>query len=520
MRFAASVLSLAVIWSGTVYAEEPAGREIVSYDLNVAGRIACITKPENGDREAARNFKELEENKKWKGTKLCFGRWGDLVMTYRVLDPMTTDYSGENGDVKTMLLDCDVAFTQLPYMEDENAVPSWEDSYVRAWLNGEEFLCNEECFTELEREAIISSTKREPLESDSPKVSVTRDNFFTGPTHYRYLEFAPLAGDRIFLLDSKELTNAEYGYHPAEVGYVYTDVEYTNKSKMLYKEKEYYSWDAYWVRTNLIESTTNDVTTESSAFIFCNIYGNFVTGSRNAARGVSPAMNIDLSHVLFAGSDEEGFVYLTLKNGTAVTKAERGDVGNGPVTPRGGFVNLQNIGIEGEYGVAPDNLWAMVADEEGHVYNCERMMDAVEGESLVRIPEGLSTGHYRLYVFYMTEGFPTSYACLDLDAWIEVVVENGDLEREKSEAPHGVYIVKEGDSLWKVAERFCAFFYKNYENVDRGGIDRESIDYERIDKDQVLCQYVAYLWQTNREMVGEDPNHIEPGMELRLFVAP
>lgn len=97
-----------------------------------------------------------------------------LGVVYRVLDPVTTDYSGESG-IKTMLLDCDVSLMSLPYMKDD-MTPSWEDSYVREYFNGEAFLYNDECFTEPEREAIIESVKEKPSADESDTLfSVTRN---------------------------------------------------------------------------------------------------------------------------------------------------------------------------------------------------------------------------------------------------------------------------------------------------------------------------------------------------------
>ena len=140
---------------------------------------------------------------------------------YRVLDNETTVFSKEDEDdikAKTMLLDCDsVLWAKSQFNSANNN--DWATSSTKRFLNSEEdesakpsynysstgFLTTS--FSKTEQYAIAASTKENAYEGD-PKNS-NNDKDGDGDSN---LEWKPLTGEKIFLLDAKEATNTSYGY--------------------------------------------------------------------------------------------------------------------------------------------------------------------------------------------------------------------------------------------------------------------------------------------------------------------
>ena len=135
-----------------------------------------------------------------------YGTYGNNSVKYRVLDVQTTDFSGN-----TMLLDCDsilesmqmdATFDYYRYRNDQtyrnSYAYSWTNSTIYNWLNGNDFYGNAGVFTAAEKAAIAASTKTGGSNNDGQG--------------YASLDFQPLNGEHIFLLDAKEVTNTSYGY--------------------------------------------------------------------------------------------------------------------------------------------------------------------------------------------------------------------------------------------------------------------------------------------------------------------
>ena len=199
----------------------------------------------------------------WQGSYVYFGTYNGSPVKYRVLDSNTTVFDGT-----TMLLDCDsILWAGTNNDNQSSAFDSnskvWADSDIRTYLNGTFLTGN---FTTLEQKAIASSTKSAADSSDG--------------AGWSGLSYVSLAGEKIFFLDAKEVTNESYGYSN-------TDAFATNRKKE--GGKGY-----WWLRSASAASDPDNVGSISSSGLLdrsCGSNNNF---------GVSPALNVNLSSVLFS----------------------------------------------------------------------------------------------------------------------------------------------------------------------------------------------------------------------------
>ena len=210
----------------------------------------------------------------WTGSYVYFGTYGTddegnpEPVKYRVLDSNTTVFGGT-----TMLLDCDSVLWAGTNNDNQSSAfdsssnvqvdtTTGEGCDIRSYLNGT-FLTNN--FSTAEQSDIASSTKSAADSSDGDGWS--------------YLNSAPLSNDKIFFLDAKEATNESYGYSN-------TYYEAANREKT--------GGNAYWWLRSAYTNISN-----YAVFVYSD--GSFPSyGVTNYTVGVSPALNIDLSSVLFS----------------------------------------------------------------------------------------------------------------------------------------------------------------------------------------------------------------------------
>lgn len=222
-----------------------------------------------------------------------YGTYGGNNVKYRVLDTQTSDYGGS-----TMLLDCDSILERMQMdatfdMDRYNApndpystsyAYSWTNSTIYNWLNGNDFYGNTGVFTAAEKAAIVASSKSVELGGDGVGIS--------------YLDFQPLSGEHIFLLDAKEVTNTSYGY-PNDSG----------NNALRVKTGTYPLW---WLRSPIHDGSIH------ASFVFYE--GVVDDDSVDHYHGVSPAFNLNLSSVIFSSlisgtSGDPGAAYkLTMKD--------------------------------------------------------------------------------------------------------------------------------------------------------------------------------------------------------------
>ena len=281
----------------------------------------------------------------WQGSYVYFGNYdtdGDGTaepVKYRVLDSETSVFGGT-----TMLLDCDsILWTgSAPSSKFDDGSKSWSTSYIKRYLNSEKdegnsydysstgFLTT--AFSAAEQSAIASSVK-----------SVADSTDGNGKD---YLSYVSLNNDKIFFLDAKEVTNTSYGYSNV-----------ANEAENRKKTGGNVGW---WLRSAF---TLNDY---SIGIVWD---GSLYAGDvYNDTVGVSPAVNINLSSVLFSSVisgtvGETGAEYkLTLLDGSMGIQA------NGTVVRNGKTVKIPYTIIGNNSGNA-SQVSVLVLDKEYTVGN-------------------------------------------------------------------------------------------------------------------------------------------------------
>lgn len=211
----------------------------------------------------------------WSGDYVYFGMFDEYPVKYRVLAPETDIYGG-----KTMLLECDSVLYMAPFDQDGTAnegalqLNDWQHSDVRAGLNGTAFLLRPDVFSEAERNAIAAS------------VIASHDRT---PEYASYEAYSALTGEKIFLLDIEDIQNPLYGYDA-----VYWDEDRHRKYEIGTRARPGDAGTSWWLRSASVDSKA------ATGYISGNgeIFSHF--DRTRIQRGVSPALNVDLSRVLFS----------------------------------------------------------------------------------------------------------------------------------------------------------------------------------------------------------------------------
>ena len=240
-------------------------------------------------------------------------RGGDGIR-YRVLDKASTAFGGN-----TMLLDCDWVVRLAAFDSDNSNV--WETSSLRRSLNGSGFYSKEGMFSAAEKAAIAESTKSQANGTDG-----------SGSIYH---SFAPLSGEKIFLLDAVEATCPAYGY---------------GEPKLRIKGGDGTRW--WWLRSS--SYTGNYV-----ACIYNGNDGIIVSNKADARVGVSPAFNVNLSSILFSSAasgmfEPQNAYKLTLKDDTLNISNTGSVTRNGntikvPCTVTGGSNRVSVLMTNGEW---------------------------------------------------------------------------------------------------------------------------------------------------------------------------
>ena len=307
----------------------------------------------------------------WIGSYVYFGKYNSSPVKYRVLDNETNVFGGT-----TMLLDCDTILWagDNPSSVFHPSYAEWGDSNLKRYLNSEKanddsydysetgFLTTS--FSNVEENAIARSTKRAPVNGDGNGGSILYD-------------FAKLNGEKIFLLDHQEVTNESYGYinDNYDIGGIEGRIK-TGTTDQWWWLRSYYQY---------VSAKGTGVVRESGDLSFCEF------GSSRP--GVSPALNINLSSVLFTSVitgtvGETGAEYKL-----TITDSNMTIAGNGAVTREGDTVTIPYV-IGGTNSTNATQVSVLILDKEytvGNTNNAEMIFyGALNDEKLFTLPTELS----------------------------------------------------------------------------------------------------------------------------------
>ena len=201
----------------------------------------------------------------WNGSYVYYGKYdGTNPTKYRVLDRASADF-GVNG--QSLLLDCDSILYESKF--GGSGITQWASSDVLSQLNTNTFLHKSGNLTAIEHGAIASCTKAAESENDG-----------NGGMSLKYVS---LNGEKIFVLDAKELTRSTYGYSN-------TSEKAENRKKTGGED------DQQWWLRSFCKGYMGD---DKVGYVGDD--GDLATIYPYSIRlGVSPAFNIKLSSVIFS----------------------------------------------------------------------------------------------------------------------------------------------------------------------------------------------------------------------------
>ena len=244
---------------------QPVHASVYGFDFSLTGKPAG-----NEVKTINLNAAMIRPDSTWSigGNLVYFGKYGGNPVAYRVLSSPNTQSTTSDS----LLLDCNTSLEAMIFTSSQSN--QWTDSgcTVRSWLNGNDFYDNVSVFTTLEKAAIVETQLHEQNEYflyPSGEVPINSSN--------EYDDYSATA--KVFCLSAAEAD----GLYSGIAGQ--TSERYKTGSK-----------DYWWLRSTPTRrpETVCIVTNGNSGISWLEgvIYG--------ATAGVSPALNLDLSKVLFA----------------------------------------------------------------------------------------------------------------------------------------------------------------------------------------------------------------------------
>ncbi len=212
-----------------------------------------------------------------------YGNYNGSPVKYRVLSKSSTEFGDDSKP--TLLLDCDTVLKTMRYRDNvagsynsRKNTNNWANSDIRAWLNGNDFKNNTNCFTKAEVSAIATSNKTERDEND-----------FVLTTYNTYT-YERLSNDYIFLLDQAESNRPSYGYSTQDAC-----KKIGATTKWWLRTKEY----AGPYENARVLYTREDGRSTYSCYTYTDTWKGDTPPTYSDDIGVSPAFNVDLSSIIF-----------------------------------------------------------------------------------------------------------------------------------------------------------------------------------------------------------------------------
>ena len=236
-------------------------------------KVLAVVKDESntqlGVTQIVEPVKPKEFTDPWQGSYVYYGKYDGEPIMFRVLDTDATDFGAES-----LFLDSDKILFEAKY-NNVYKLSAWNESDLHYSLNGSGFLTKDGVFTDAEREAILASTvETTPYEGLDPTPMSIFKNYIG------------LQGDKIFLLDARDLMTEEFGYEK-----VYNGGNSLVSSNGRVKRSLTGGKLGYWLRTACYSASSTLVRDVGS-------FG--ATNNTNIPLGVAPAMNISKSSILFS----------------------------------------------------------------------------------------------------------------------------------------------------------------------------------------------------------------------------
>lgn len=198
------------------------------------------------------------------GIQVYFGQYDGSPMAYRVLSPSDTQAISAGEDC--LLLDCGSVLLLKEFDDNyrkndgQSKLPNeWKGSDIEAWLNGSDFYGNSSVFSDVEKTAVA----RAVLDENSAAYTIG---------NWTYEDFG--STDHVFLLSAGEAER------------LYADNAARAKTG---------SSESWWLRSSFDQGGNGAGSIHGDGHI-CN---NSIT---NFAVGVSPALNVRLSSILFVSA--------------------------------------------------------------------------------------------------------------------------------------------------------------------------------------------------------------------------
>ena len=221
-------------------------------------------------------------NQAWSGSYVYYGyyqgdsRWVPAgQIKFRVLAKDSKAYTSK----ESLFLDSDIRLFNRVFDNEEPYTNSWSDSTLREMLNTS-FLAG---FTDVEKNAIAVSKGNGGLSSSS-------DSYES----YKY-DGSVSVDDKVFLLDSSEVVNGNYGYS-SDSGWTYSSGAWGKVPHSVPNHvKQGYPGDCWWLRSKYKGENGYGY---AGAVLIGGALSNGTVDYHSY--GVAPAMNIDQESILFS----------------------------------------------------------------------------------------------------------------------------------------------------------------------------------------------------------------------------